>query len=172
LPDVRPPDKLTTTRERELLAVLNSEGTKPDDAIKASIELGLLYVKERRLQEATERFDRLRLKEKEWRDQVAARSALLAGRLGMAVVQAHENKAEASNKLFLDVVTDPPKFGPGGPKGDRGAAAVSWLLLRYPDLSLAVTDALNRNAANLGKTKLEPAALEQLRSPQRLGKRE
>jgi serine/threonine-protein kinase len=41
------------------------------------------------------------------------------------------------------------------------------VLLRYPDLSSAVSDALNRNAANLNKTKLEPAALEQLRSPHR-----
>ena len=30
----------------------------------------------------------------------------------------------------------------------------------------------NRNAANLGKAKLEPASLEQLRSPQRVGKKE
>ncbi|MCI0703531.1 MAG: serine/threonine protein kinase [Planctomycetia bacterium] len=169
LPDIRPPNKLTTTRERELLAVLNSEGTKPDDAIKASIELGLLYLKERRLTEATERFERLKAKASDWRDFQAARSANLAGRLGQAVVLAHDNKAQASNKLFLEVVTDPtPKFGP---KGDRGGAAVSWLLLRYPDLSLAVTDALNRNAANLGKTKLEPDKLEQLRSPPRVGKK-
>jgi serine/threonine-protein kinase len=176
LPDVRPPDKLTTTRERELLAVLNSEATRPEDAIKASVELGLLYVKEHRLGEATERFERLKRKSTEWRDPIAARSANITGRLGLAVVLAHENnKAEASNKLFLEVVTEPPpKFGGkfDGSKGDRGAATVSWTLLRYPDLSNAVSDALNRNAANLGKTKLEPPALEQLRSPQRVGKKE
>jgi serine/threonine-protein kinase len=173
LPDVRPPDKLVTTRERELLAVLNTEGTKPEDAIKASIELGLLYVKEHRLAEAAERFERLKNREKEWRDLFAARSANLTGRLGQAVVLAHENKAEPSNKLFLDIVTEPvAKFGPGGPKGERGVANVSWTLLRYPDLSAAVSDALNRNAANLRVAKLEPPALELLRGPHRSGKKE
>ncbi|MBP3960159.1 serine/threonine protein kinase [Gemmata sp. G18] len=173
LPDVRSPDRLNTTRERELLVVLNTEGTKPDDAIKASVELGLLYVRERRLPEANERFERLRGREKEWRDPLAARTASVAGRLGLAVVLAHENKPEPSNKLFLDVVQDQPKFGgPGGPKFERSAFSVSGTLLRYPDLSHAVSDALNRNAANLGKTKLEPAALEQLRSPQRVGKKD
>ena len=74
--------------------------------------------------------------------------------------------------MFREGVTDPvPKSAPFGPKGsDRNAATVSWTLLRHPDLSAAVSDALNRNAANLGKTRLEPAALEQLRSPQRTKK--
>ena len=172
LPDVKSPDKLNTLRERELLVVLNTEGTKPEDAIKASIELGLLYVKEHRLPEAAERFEKLKAREKEWRDPIAARSASLAGRLGLAVTLAHDNtKAEASNKLFVEVVTEqPPKFG--GPKFDRNAATVSWLLLRHPDLSNAVSDALNRNAVNLGKTRLEPPVLEQLRSPQRVGKKD
>ena len=49
---------------------------------------------------------------------------------------------------------------------------VGWLLLRYPDLSSAVSDALNRNAANLGKAKLDPPVLEQLRSPHRAAKRD
>ncbi|MCS6865693.1 MAG: serine/threonine-protein kinase [Gemmataceae bacterium] len=166
--DIRPPERIITLRERELLTVLNSEDTKPDDAIKASLELGLLYLKEHRLAEAADRFERLRAREREWRDPVAARTASLAGRLGLAVVLAHEkDKAEASNKVFLDVVTEPwPKFG--GPKFERSIVTASWVLLRFPDLSNAVTDALNRNAVNLGKTKLEPQ-LEQLRSPQRIG---
>jgi serine/threonine-protein kinase len=168
LVDIRPPERIITLRERELLTVLNSEDTKPDDAIKASLELGLLYLKEHRLAEAADRFERLRAREREWRDPVAARTASLTGRLGLAVVLAHEkDKAEASNKLFLEIVTEPlPKFG--GPKFERSIVTASWVLLRFPDLSNAVTDALNRNAVNLGKTKLEPQ-LEQLRSPQRIG---
>jgi serine/threonine-protein kinase len=174
LPDVRPPERLTTARERELLAVLNAEGTKPEDAIRASIELGLLYVKENRLAEATDRFKKLEARGDDWRD-VAGRHAYLAGRLGRAVVLAVENTPEASkasNELFVKVVSEsPPKTGKfEGPKFDRSAASVSWLLLRHPDLSNAVSDALNRNAKNLDKTKLEPPVLEQLRSPQRVGK--
>jgi serine/threonine-protein kinase len=166
LPDVRLPDRPTTTRERELLAVLNTEGTRHDDAIRASVELGLLYVRENRLDEATARFERLKGKAADWRDFQAARTAGVAGRLGLAVVLAHENRAEASNRLFLDVV------GEQRPKLDRTGATVHSALMRYPDLSQAVAEALGRNAANLGKSKLEPAALEQLRNPQRAGKKE
>ncbi|QJW95896.1 serine/threonine-protein kinase [Frigoriglobus tundricola] len=169
LPDVRPPEKLTTTRERELLALLNAEGTRQEDAFKASVELGLLYLKERRLPEAADRFIKLTNKRTEWREPLG-RSAYVTGRLGQAVVLAHENKAEASHKLFLEVATETvPKFPPKAP--DRSAATVSWLLLRFPDLNVAVADALNRNAANLGKAKLEPA-LEQLRGPHRPPKKD
>ncbi|MFM8275351.1 MAG: serine/threonine-protein kinase [Gemmata sp.] len=170
LPDVRSPDRLCTTRERELIAVLNHKGTKQEDTIKAAVELGLLYVKERRFAEANDRFVKLRDPAAEWRDPVTARAASVAGRLGLAVVLAHENKADASNKLFLEVVQEQPKAV--GPKLDRAALSVSWTLLRHPDLSHAVSEALNRNAANLGKTKLDPPALEQLRTPPRTGKKE
>lgn len=176
LPDVRPVEKITTARERELLAVLNTETTSPTDAIKASVELGLLYLKELRLPEATARFDKLRTRSAQWADPIAARSGSVAGRLGLAVVLAHENKHEPSNKLFVEVVSEPfvlPKFPKDkGDKADRTGAAVSWVLLRYPDLSLAVSDALNRNAANMGKTKLDPPALEQLRTLSRPGKKD
>ncbi len=48
LPDIHLAEKIVTTRERELLAVLSAKGTDPDDVVKASVELGLLYVKDRR----------------------------------------------------------------------------------------------------------------------------
>ncbi|MBY0460269.1 MAG: hypothetical protein K2V38_23380, partial [Gemmataceae bacterium] len=165
-----PSDKPTTLRERELLALLGAADTKPDGAIKASIELGLLYVHERRLTEANERFDKLRQKSADW-NPAAARTAALVGRFGQAVVLAHEDKAKASNDLFLEAARDLPK-GPILPKADRPPASVNWTLLRYPDLSHAVSDALTRNAANLGQSKLEPPALEQLRAPARVGKKE
>ncbi|MDY3552994.1 serine/threonine-protein kinase [Gemmata sp. JC717] len=176
LPDVRPVEKLVTTRERELLAALNSDRTDVDDLLRASVELGLLYAKERRFAEANDRFERLKARAKEWREP-AARTASIAGRLGLAVVLALKNDAEPSNRLFLEVLAEPvPKFGPpGGPKADgprfdRAGVTVSGVLIRFPDLGHAVADAVNRNATNLGKTKLEPAVLEQLRSP-RIGKR-
>ncbi|HTH47490.1 MAG TPA: hypothetical protein VMB21_08270 [Candidatus Limnocylindria bacterium] len=46
------------------------------------------------------------------------------------------------------------------------------MLLRQLDLSQAVSEALNRNALALGKTKLEPNALELLRTPPKASKRE
>jgi serine/threonine-protein kinase len=104
LPDVRSPDRLSTTRERELIAVLNHEGTKQEDTIKAAVELGLLYVKERRFAEANDRFGKLRDRAADWRDPAAARTAAAAARLGLAVVLAYENKADASNRLFQEAV--------------------------------------------------------------------
>ncbi len=165
LPAVPLPEKPTTTRERELLAVLNTEGSRHDEVIRASIELGLLYVREQRLAEATERFNRLKGKAADWRDIQAARLASITGRLGRAVVLAHENRPEASNRAFLDV------FGEQRPKFDRIGANANWAMLRFPDLSQAISEALNRNAANLGKDKLEPP-LEQFRSLRRAGKNE
>ena len=61
--DIRPTDKLVTTRERELIALVGAENTKPDDFMKGSIELGLLYVRERRLDEANVRFRKLENKQ-------------------------------------------------------------------------------------------------------------
>ncbi len=171
LPDVRPPEKFVTTRERELHTVLNTEGAKPDEVIRASIELGLLLLKERRAAEANERFEKLKARAADFRDQVAARTGNLIARLGIAVVLAHEQKTKESYELFEKLVAEqPPKFSGAksdGVRFDRPAAAVTWLLFRHPDLGTAVADALNRDAVGLGKTKLEPAVLEQIRNSQR-----
>jgi eukaryotic-like serine/threonine-protein kinase len=172
LPDVRPVEPITTSRERELLAVLNTETTSPNDAIKASVELGLLYLMELRLPEARARFEKLHKRAAQWADPTAARHGGVTGRLGLAVVLAHENKPDASNKQFVDVLNETfPKLVPKD-KGDRAGGGLISLLLRYPDLSLAVADALNRNAANLNKAKLEPQGLENLRTLNRPGKKE
>jgi eukaryotic-like serine/threonine-protein kinase len=72
----------------------------------------------------------------------------------------------------VDVLNETfPKLVPKD-KGDRAGGGLISLLLRYPDLSLAVADALNRNAANLNKAKLEPQGLENLRTLNRPGKKE
>jgi serine/threonine-protein kinase len=178
LPDVRPPEKLTTTRERELLAALATEEPRSDEAIPASIELGLLYVRERRLDEAEARFKKLEGKVFP-REAVATVAAHLAGRFGRGVVMAyrddeaqHPQAAKESVKLFVEALTAPlPKLA--GPKiGDR-AQVVQMVLVRYPELAQAVAEALNRDAANLEQRRLTPPALEALRSPRGLmGKKE
>jgi serine/threonine-protein kinase len=174
LPDVRPPEKIVTTRERELHALLANRDTRPDDIIKGSIELGLLLVREHRLDEADRQFQKL---EREPFDKypVAARTANMVGRLGQAVALAYRDQKEAAERsldLFLRVLTEPPgKFGKLLDK-DRGYQVVANVLIRYPDLAQAVADAVNRNAVTLGKTKLGPPALELLRSPPRVGKKE
>jgi eukaryotic-like serine/threonine-protein kinase len=185
LPEIRPPEKIVTMRERELMALLSKKPT-PEKMLKGSIELGLLYVRERRFEEAKETFEQLELAKfdipkkpdgdkKPDADSFAARHTNMAGRLGQAVVLAHSDNAaaaQASNDLVLKVLNDPFPRSTKFDKADRGYSAVTDFLLRYPDTGLAqsLADALNHNAATLGRTRLEPAALEQLRTPLKGGK--
>src|SRR5437868_6381524 len=59
LPDARPPERVVSTRERELLKKVRERGAKPTEVAEARIDLGLLYVKERRLDEAEQQFREL-----------------------------------------------------------------------------------------------------------------
>lgn len=184
LPEVRSPDKLVATRERELLDILASRQTRPEKVVNASIELGLLYLHGGRLDEASDRFAQLENEKfglaisskKVDPDFFSARYGSAAGRLGRAVVLAHRDTPEGarqSNDLILNVVSDPfPRLSKFD-KRERGVGPVSDFLLRHPDLGEAVADAINRNSATLGRTPpLTPAALEQLRVPPRYGKKE
>jgi serine/threonine-protein kinase len=174
LPDIRPPKKIVSTRERELVALLEHRDTKPEEVVKASIELGLLYVGDRRLDEAKARFEKLE-QEKFPLDAIpATRHAHAAGRLGRAIVLAYRDTPEAAKQsveLVQGVVNNPfPKLPGKLEKPDKGFPAVDALRLRYPELGQALAEALNRDAATLGKTTLNPAALESLRSPPRGGR--
>jgi serine/threonine-protein kinase len=175
LPHVRSPDKLVTTRERELLALLANRESKPEDVVAGSIELGLLYTRDRRLDEADARFRKLENESFPKEPQIN-RTVSMAGRLGQAVALAYRdepNTADQSNKLFAQVVNEPfPKPTGKVDKFEKGYQPVMTFLLRYPDLAQAVSDALNRNALALGKTTLTPNALELLRSPPKAGKKE
>jgi len=181
LPDIRPPEKIVPTRERELIAALENRNTTPEKMVRWSIELGLLYVKEHRLDEADARFRKLGNEQfgiggplkKLDPDVVAAREASAVGRLGEAVVLAHrdtELTAKASNELVLRVMESPfPKLVKID-KIERGFGMIEGLRMRHPDLGQALSEALNRNAITLNKPKLEPSVLEQLRVPPRSGK--
>jgi serine/threonine protein kinase len=175
LPDVRSPEKLVTARERELLALLDKRGAGSHDVINHSIELGLLYVRERRLDEADARFAKLE-KEQFLKEMFLTRMAGITGRLGHAVTTAYRdgpNAAQQSNELFLKVLAEPAGKIPGkADKFERGYQAIAPILLRHLDLSQAVSEALNRNALAHGKSRLEPNALELLRTPPKAGKKE
>jgi serine/threonine-protein kinase len=178
LPDIRLPDKIITTRERQLIALLASRDTRPDDYVTASIELGLLYLHEKRLDDAEQRFQKLE-REQFDKQPLANRTASVAGRLGQAICLAYRDQkdaAERSNELVLRVLSDPfPKFGGKSDKLDKdnkGFLQVASILIRQPSLAQALAEALNRNAALLGKVKLEPPMLEWLRSPLRTGKQD
>ena len=175
LPDVRLPERVVSARERELLALLDKRGAGSQEVINHSIELGLLYLRERRLDEAEARFARLE-KEQFAKEPFLTRTAAAAGRLGRAVVAAYRdqpNAAQASNELFLKALIEPfPKLPGKGDRFERGYQLIAPMLLHHLDLGQAVSEALNRNALALGKSKLEPRALEELRTPPRPGKRD
>jgi serine/threonine protein kinase len=192
--DLRPEGKIVPARERELLALIRTETTKPDDYLKASIELGLLYVQERRLDEANSRFIELEKKHylvnKADNDPIPGAAAFnlaasMAGRLGRAVALAYrppktnlksaddaKAEARASNDLVMNVVNDPFPNAKGKQKDKLEKLtfqAVSAFLVKHPDLYQALSEALNRNMSTLGLTRLDPPALDLLRSPPRLG---
>src|SRR5262249_1754305 len=115
LPDIRSPDKLVTTRERELLALLASRDTKAAGMVEGHIELGLLYVRERRLDDGEARFKKL--ESETFRDEpLVNRTVSMASRLGQAVVLAYRetpNAAQQSNDLVVKVLNEPFAKQPG-----------------------------------------------------------
>jgi serine/threonine-protein kinase len=170
-------------RERELLAIINKRDSKAEDILKATLELVLLYVHQGRLSEAEERIQKL---EREFTDrplskgekaQPLLRTVQLVSRLVRAALQAFRpepDAAQRSNELFVKVLEQaalPPK-NPKFDRLDRGLAAVQVLLMRYPDLGELCQTALDRNAQALGVPTLSPLALEHLRQPPRLGRKE
>ncbi len=184
LPDVRPPERLVSTRERELLAVLANRLSQPEDVLKAHIELGLMYVREQRFDEAQNRFERLEKEEVSRTAMLIGRTMSMAGRLGQAIVlayrepakgskESHQTLAQASNDLVMKVVTDPFTKSAKFDKFDKGYPAVAAFLLRHPDLAQALAEALNRNMITLGKSPpLTPSALESLRVPPKGAKKD
>ncbi len=170
LPDIRPPVKLMTARERELIELLDRRDTKPDDVVSGSIELGLILLRERRLDEAKARFEKLEKEQFPATGLVATRQASAAGRLGQAIVLAYRDTdvhAKQSNELVMKVVNDPfPRVGKADKidKFERGYPALVAFLHRHPDLYQTLSEALNRNAVTLGKIKLDPPQLDSLRN--------
>lgn len=156
LPDVRPPEPLVSVRERELVVKREARSTTPVEWFEASIELGLLYVRERRLDESEKIFKEIELaKAARPLAKATVDMAELVGRMGQAVVLAARDKAKDSNDSFEKALAGPPRVVPV--QRDK-------FLLAHPELGQAVADALNRNAENLSAVKLS-AQLEWLRTP-------
>ena len=157
LPDVRPPEPVVTARERELIAKRESRAATALEWFEASVELGLLYIKERRLDEAEKVFKEVELAKspRPLGKFLAADLADVVGRFGQAIVLSQRDKAKESNDLFEKSIQAQPR---------PLALARDKFLLDHPTFGQAVADALNRNAENLSLTKL-PDRLEWLRTP-------
>ena len=159
------PEKIVPLRERELLEMITDKKSKMDEVIRASTELGLLYVRERRLDEAHDRFKKLELE--------TPRTAVISGRLGQAVVLAYRDSkdpktnATESNNLVMKLVAEPPP-SPKSKKDEKPFQVIANFLKQHQDLAQALSDALTRNMTTLGLSRLDQPALELLRTPPRV----
>ena len=190
LPDTRPPVKVVTAKERALLAKWDNPTARPADVLDAGIELGLLYVKENRLDDAERVFNAVEVKHIDWTAEVAREKwadwtgdlpkklegnvlkrftdnlADVPGKLGRAVVLAHRDRAAESVDLFAAAVAELEKkpFVKAKQKLSFAEMLLVEFLKQHPDLAQAVATAMKRNDTNL-KGKL-PEKLEWLRTPE------
>jgi serine/threonine-protein kinase len=160
------------SREAALQAAVKKEVSvrEPDEFrrhLEATAQLGVLYLEQRRLNEADAFFKDLREKPPA---ELKVYSAL--GRIGHAAVLAYQDKPEESNKLFLEIAKSVPTIGekgrPGGAdwrqlmgRGPRDAGAEMFLMMFQPAVRRIVAEALSCNAANM--TEPLPPELERLR---------
>ena len=163
LPDIRSAnrERVLSGRERELLALTNSRSAKPEQVAEAWLDLGLLYVKERRHDEADAAFKKLASDHAGTGPKLRAGLTLYAAAavFGEAIVLAYrDQEAESVTKFEAAVRNFPPRAG-----GD--VVLRSFLLNRLP-LTEAIVAALHRNAENLKPKKLPPS-LDVLKSPDR-----
>jgi len=151
--DFAPVQPLLTKQERERqLVALVRENTDPKGqldvmaGLKFSIDLGLIYLKERRLNEAEKFFqslDRPDQKTRQYRE---------LGQLGKAMVYAFRDQPRESNKLFLAVLEDE--------RTHKFVGLRSWYA--DPQMREMIAEALNYNFTN---DPASPAVLEKLRHP-------
>jgi serine/threonine-protein kinase len=159
LPSVRLPGPLTSARERELVSRRNDRKLTAAEYLTVSLDLALLYLADRRLDEADAVFQEVEQDRGDRppgpKGKFAGNANALAGRLGRAVVLAQRDQANESAELFTKTLNE---------LGTAQRGLLENLLIGHPDLAQAVGEALNRDAENLGVTKL-PDRLDWLRTP-------
>lgn len=138
---------------REAVAKYANPGTdsaRRDLGLRHSLELGLFYLKDDRLEEADQFFASL------INNPAKVLSYRTLGRFGHAIVLARQDRALESNERFLDLVGDKAKLGPEQVR----------FFLNQPQLRYEIARALEYNKANLRSQPLAPE-LERLREPPR-----
>jgi serine/threonine protein kinase len=152
------PSPLISRRERELQATIQNRASPQSSVVDAMLELGLLYLREGRLDDADRIFAEMQL-ERAGRSggnkAVSSQPASLAGRIGHAIVLAHRDQAKQSNEILETIVSGPPRLPP---------IILEKFLMSHPDFAEAVSNALQRNMENLQLDRL-PERLEWLRTP-------
>lgn len=155
LPDVKPLEPVTSTRERELLAITRDRAASPSAVFDAAVSLGLLYLRDRRLDDADRVF--AEVEAGKFDRPGGPRTTQFVGRLGQAAVSAQRDRTKATIEL-LDKAFDGLLRGQAGLQADR-------VLLGHPELARAIADAVNRLSDNLTPPSTLPGRYEWLRSP-------
>jgi serine/threonine-protein kinase len=160
-----------SARERERILQQQVDGNLDKNvktALPAAVELGLLYLNERRLEKADAFFKGLCPKSEE------GCNGLLLSQLGQAMVLAFEGKADASNKAFLKAVAEIDRLeNLHAAKNESNAAkqqleAYQLMWKNSPPaaaLRETIAEALYHNYTNGNKTL--PKELEPYRQPPR-----
>jgi hypothetical protein len=117
------------------------------------LELAVYYLNQWRLEDADRLFERL------INNPANVKVYMVVGRFGHAIVLAFQDKAEESNRVFLQAIGE----------SEQAPGRLRFLLNRNPRFLQAVAKALDHNAANLAASNrhLSPG-LEQLRKAQPL----
>lgn len=160
-------------KERALLDDLKKpfDAQKPEELnrhLDNAIELGLLYLQQRKLKEATAFFKELQ----DAPPQGLKNPYEVLGRLGQAAVLAFQDDAKGSDTIFLALEKVKPPAGrinlhketPQAQAYRLAREYPAYYLLNLPQVRRMVAEALDQNAANL-PGKQFPEALEYLRKP-------
>jgi eukaryotic-like serine/threonine-protein kinase len=163
----KPGEPIVSTAELDLKSKIESRSTPADDVLAAAIELGLMYVKERRWADADRLFGKMEADEL-YRGQRPLEFAFVAaGKLGHGVSLSHQDQSKKSNDLIFDGITQAAKIrtviDAVQAKGNRplAMAASQQFFLRHPSLSEAVAEAVTRN----GENKERDVRLDWLKTP-------
>jgi serine/threonine-protein kinase len=159
---VEPPPEpsAAAVRDKELLTAFQKDYDPADsDAVRKHVQdgvhLAVAYLEQRRLDEATSFFKSLIDKPQSPKIDVAL------GKIGMATTLAFQDQARPSVAQFMDLekAKPPEKFRQFNPKMVKDYP--EFFLLHHPLLRWQVSEALTRDAANLGEPL--PSDLESLR---------
>ncbi len=157
LPEVRLPT-LVSSREVALEAKARNAPLSSKEHLTAGFELGLLLVNERRWDDADKAFKQLESGPKANKPDALPVSPLVLGKLGLAIVLAHQDKWKESDVAFVHAVSLIPQK-------QQQRQAMEKLCFDHPAVGQAIAEAVTRNADNAPKGEKQPTAVAWLRSP-------
>ena len=153
LPEAKTPSPLISARERELTAKLKDRNLKANEFVDATAALGLLYLDERRFDEAEKLF---KAPDPERLGPTAKQQLKVLTKLGEGIALIYRDRIKEATDIFGQL-PDPRKQG-------LLNRQMEDFLIEHPDFGEALALALNYLAESLPPKPLPPH-IEYLRSP-------